>query len=264
MGAYQVPDGSGLSKPEVSGDVPHSMADRLIVALDVESAAEARALVEKLDGIISFFKVGFRLQMTEGYDGLLTYLLDSNKKIFADAKMYDIPETVEAAVRRAAKRGVAFITVHGDESILKAAVAGRGDSALKVFAVTVLTSLGDEELQEMGYRLTAKALVNLRATKAVACGCDGIIASANDNPDAIRELAGGDHLLIATPGVRQANSAPDDQKRIATPDQAIENGADYLVVGRPIIAAADPAATARRFIADMEEGQRRRDAVRGK
>jgi orotidine-5'-phosphate decarboxylase len=254
-----MPDGSGFPITKAIRDISTAMADRLIVALDVESVEEAYQLVQKLDGIISFFKIGFRLQITEGFDGLIKHLLDSNKQIFLDAKMFDIPETVETAVQAAARRGVSFITVHGDENILMAAARGRGHSNIKIFAVTVLTSLDDEALTAMGYAVTAKALVQLRAEKAIACKCDGIIASADDKPDAIRELAKTNSLLIATPGVRMPGVAPDDQKRTATPSQAIEYGADYLVVGRPIIKDADPANAARKFIAEMEEGQRRRD-----
>jgi orotidine-5'-phosphate decarboxylase len=255
-----MPDGSGLSKSTPIRDVPSETRDRLIVALDFDSVDEAKLLVQKLDGIISFFKVGFRLQMAAGYDELMTYLLATNKRVFADAKMYDIPETVRTAVASAGRRGVSFITVHGDEDILRAAAEGRAGTGIKIFAVTVLTSLSDDALFEMGYRLPAKALVNMRAKKAVACNCDGIIASANDDPDSIRELADNDGLLIATPGIREAGSAKDDQTRIATPDQAIENGADYLVVGRPISGAADPAEKAKQFIALMDEGARRRAA----
>ncbi len=239
-------------------DLPIEMAERLIVALDVDTVAEALHLVRRLDGVVSFFKIGFRLQIAEGFDDLVRQLLASGKKIFLDTKMFDIPQTVETAVRAAAKRGVSFITVHGDEAIVKAAMRGRADSDIKVFAVTVLTSLSDRALKEMGYALTARELVRLRAATAVACGCDGIIASADDKPDAIRALAQHEGLLIATPGIRLSDSPADDQARIATPDLAIENGADYLVVGRPIAAAADPAASAARFIADMNAGQRRR------
>jgi orotidine-5'-phosphate decarboxylase len=261
MEAY-MPDGSCRPKPNSRRDVPDTMAERLIVALDVGSVAEAEKLVAALDGVVGFFKIGFRLQIAPGVDRLIDGLRDAGKKIFLDAKMYDIPETVESAVRAAAARGVDFVTVHGDADILKAAVRGRGDSHLKVFAVTVLTSLSDTALANMGYRLTARQLVQLRAATATGCGCDGIIASADDDPDSLRDLANGAGLLIATPGVRFAGSVADDQKRVATPRQAIENGADYLVVGRPIIASADPADAARKFIADMTEGQRLRTEKR--
>ncbi len=138
---------------------------------------------------------------------------------------------------------------------MRAAVKSRGSSKLKIFAVTVLTSLDDAALKEMGYGVSARELVNLRAMKAVECKCDGIIASANDDPNGIRELAQMPSLLIATPGVRLAGGDTQDQKRVATPKEAIESGADYLVVGRPIIAAIDPVAAARQFVAEMESAQ---------
>jgi orotidine-5'-phosphate decarboxylase len=233
-------------------NVPANMADRLIVALDVASVTEARALVARLDGVVSFFKVGLWLQFALGVDDLIDSLIGAGKQVFLDAKMFDIPETVGRAVKVAAARRVSFVTVHGDEAIMRAAVEGKGDSNLKIFAVTVLTSLDDDALKRMGYAVTARDLVSVRARAAVACGCDGIIASADDGPDAIRRLAGSDGLLIATPGIRLAGADAHDQKRTATPGEAIGNGADYLVVGRPIVADLDPVAAARRFIAEME------------
>ena len=240
-----------------------SISDRLIVALDLESVEAARKAVKQLDGIVSFFKIGLWLQFAPGVDDLIGGLIADGKKVFLDAKMYDIPETVSRAVAVAAKRQVGFVTVHGDEAILRAASRAREGSDLKVFAVTVLTSLDDAALHSLGYRLGAQDLVQLRAAAAAACGCDGIIASAFDNPDGIRSLAGKADLLIATPGVRMAGDATHDHKRGATPSQAIESGADYLVIGRPIIQDPDPAAKARRFVAEMEDGQRKRDAARG-
>jgi orotidine-5'-phosphate decarboxylase len=236
-------------------DVPADMAARLIVALDVDSVAAAEAMAERLDGVVSFFKIGLWLQFAPGVDRLIDTLLGRGKQIFLDAKMFDIPQTVAKAVEVAAARGVSFITVHGDEAIMRAAVQARGKSALKVFAVTVLTSLDDEALRFMGYSVGARELVQMRAARAVACGCDGVIASANDNPDGIRSLAHGPGLLIATPGVRQAQGSLNDHKRSATPGEAIRNGADYLVVGRPIVEAADPVAAARSFVREMEAAQ---------
>ncbi len=228
------------------------MADRLIVALDVADVGAAQRLVTRLDGVVSFFKVGLGLAFAPGLDGLIGRLTDAGKKVFLDAKMFDIPETVARAVAVAARRRVSFVTVHGDERIMRAAVEGKGASDLKVLAVTVLTSLDDDALRGMGYAVGATQLVQMRAQKAIECGCDGIIASANDNPDGIRRLAGTQSLLIATPGVRQASGDVNDHKRTATPGEAIRNGADYLVVGRPIVAAPDPVAAARSFIAEME------------
>lgn len=231
--------------------LPADMADRLIVALDVPGIDQARAMVARLDGIVSFYKVGLWLAFARGVDGLLGELAATGKRVFLDTKMFDISQTVEEGVARAAERGVDFVTVHGDAQIIKAAMRGKRGRELKIFAVTVLTSLNDADLYGLGYRMGVQDLVQLRARQAVEHGCDGIIASASDDPNALRRLAGSDELLIATPGVRPAGASADDQRRIATPGQAIANGADYLVVGRPIIAAADPAASARAIIAEM-------------
>jgi len=231
--------------------VPEDMAGRLIVALDLPSIAAAEGMVALLDGVVSFFKLGLGLLFAPGVDQLITRLTSGGRRLFLDAKLFDIPETVARAVARVAERGASFLTVHGDPRILEAAVAARGDAPLRIFAVTVLTSLDDAALAEMGYALTARALVHQRARQAVAAGCDGVIASAADDPDALRRFAGSPNLLIATPGIRPAGSAADDQRRIATPGAAIAAGADYLVVGRPIIAAADPRASALAIMAEM-------------
>jgi orotidine-5'-phosphate decarboxylase len=165
--------------------------------------------------------------------------------------MHDIGETVAAGTARAAERGVSFLTVHGEPEVMRAAVRGRGAALMRILAVTVLTSLGDAELAAMGYRLGARELVSLRARQAMECGVDGIIASAADDPDALRRAAGAPGLLVVTPGVRPAGAGVDDHRRSATPAAAIANGADYLVVGRPITGAADPRASAARIIAEM-------------
>ncbi len=233
-------------------DVPNNIEERLIAALDVPTIGEARALVDRLDGVISFFKVGLWLQFAAGFDGLIDELLKRNKKIFLDAKMFDIGETVKQGVARAAERGVSFVTVHGDGDIMKAAVEGRGNSPLKIFAITALTSLDEDGLRELGYLCRVDELIRLRVERAVACGCDGIIAAPHDNPNEMRRLAGAQRLLVATPGVRLAGTSADDHKRAGTPAQAIAAGADYLVVGRPIVQSGDPAAAARRIIADMK------------
>src|ERR1700738_1156235 len=191
----------------IGREVPEKVEDRLIVALDVPAISEARALIDKLEGVVSFFKVGLWLQFAAGFDGLLDYLLAKNKNIFLDAKMFDIGETVKQGVARAAERGVTFVTVHGDGEIMKAAVEGRGDSRLKIFAITVLTSVDQDGLRELGYLCRVEDLIGLRVKRAVECGCDGIIAAPHDNPNQIRELAGEQRLLVATPGVRLGGSA---------------------------------------------------------
>jgi orotidine-5'-phosphate decarboxylase len=230
------------------------MADRLIVALDVPTIAGAREMVAMLDGVVSFFKIGLWLAFAEGVDGLLHSLISSGKKVFLDAKMHDIGQTVEEGAARAADRGVTLLTVHGEPQVMRAAVKGKGRSPLKIFAISVLTSLDDAALREIGYGLTARELVHQRAKQAVTCGCDGLIASAADDPNELRRIAGSDGLLIGTPGIRGAGDSTDDHARLATPRAAIARGSDYLVVGRPIIAHADPAARARAIIAEMEAG----------
>lgn len=236
-------------------DLPQRIEDRLIVALDLPSIGQAREIVEKLDGVASFFKLGLWLQFAEGFDGFLAELLRAGNKIFLDAKMFDIGETVKQGVRRAAERGISFVTVHGDGEIMRAAVEGRGGSGLKIFAITVLTSLDAAGLYDLGSGLSVEQLIRRRVGRAVESGCDGIIASPDDNPDAMREAARAPGLLVATPGVRLAGAARDDHKRVGTPAQAIAAGADYLVVGRPIVKSADPARAAAAIIADMQAGR---------
>ena len=187
-------------------EVPERIEDRLIVALDVPSIGEARALVDKLDGLVSFYKVGLWLQFAAGFDGLLDELIRRGKKIFLDAKMFDIGETVKQGVERAAERGVSFVTVHGDGEIMRAAVEGRGNSRLKILAITVLTSLDEDGLRDLGYLCPVEKLVRRRVENAIACGCDGIVAAPRDDLARIRQLEGADRLLIATPGVRLAGA----------------------------------------------------------
>jgi orotidine-5'-phosphate decarboxylase len=236
-------------------DVPENMADRLIVALDVRRPSEARELVHKLDGIVSFFKIGLWLLFAEGTDALIDALIAQRKNVFLDYKMFDIGETVKEGVSRARERGVKFVTVHGDPEIMRAAVEGKaGSDFLKIFTITVLTSMNDSDLREMGYAMTVKELIELRVRKSLESGCDGIIASAADKPSEIRQLFKSEGLLIATPGVRPAGMSLDDHKRPATPYEAIRDGADYIVMGRPIVQHPDPAAQARSVIDEMKRG----------
>jgi orotidine-5'-phosphate decarboxylase len=232
-------------------EVPERIEDRLITALDVPSIDQARMLIDKLDGLVSFFKIGLWLQFAAGFDGLIDDLVRQGKKIFLDTKMFDIGETVKQGVARAAERGVSFVTVHGDAEIMRAAVEGKGNSQLKILAITVLTSLDQEGLRDLGYACPLEDLILRRAQGAIACGCDGIVAAPRDDLKRIRQLDGADRLLIATPGVRLADAAGDDHKRPGSPAQAIASGADYLVVGRPIIRSADPVLAARQIIEDM-------------
>ena len=246
--------------PTVGGskmrDIPDSMSDRLIVALDMRSPAEAEALVNKLDGVVSFFKINVWLLFAQGTDTLIDDLIKKGKNIFLDYKMYDIPETVRGGVERARDRGIKFVTVHGYSDIIKAAVEAKKKSDfLKIFTITVLTSMEQADLEDMGYRgITVKELIELRVRNSIKHGSDGIIASAEDDPDDIRRIVANERLLIATPGIRMAGAYTDDHKRLATPSEAIRKGADYIIVGRPIIAASDPRAQALEVVRQMETG----------
>lgn len=258
-GAEHMPDGVGFQRTDPSRGVPEDVAKRLIVALDVADVKRAQELVTRLDGVVSFFKIGLWLLFEKGVDRLLDRLHREHKDIFLDYKMYDIGETVKRGVEKARKRGIKFVTVHGDPEIMCAAVDGKGDSDfLKIFAITVLTSLNDEALKKMGYRLTVNNLVELRVKTAIRCGCDGVIASPLDQPDEIRRLAKHPGLLIATPGIRRSGSAVDEHKRAATPTQAILSGADYLIVGREITQSHRPEIVANEIITEMREAAERR------
>ena len=223
-------------------------SQRLIVALDVPDAAAARALVEELGDAVEFYKLGLELATTSGYFELLDWLLDRGKRVFADLKLYDVPATVAAAVRQLSSCGASFLTVHGDRSIMAAAAAEKGE--LQILAVTVLTSLDREDLQQMGITLDVQSLVLGRAAQAVASGCDGVIASGLEARELRANL--GPEPIIVTPGIRLASDASkDDQKRIVTPGQALENGADYIVVGRPIRNAPSPRHAAESIQAEL-------------
>jgi orotidine-5'-phosphate decarboxylase len=224
--------------------------DRLIVALDLPDAAAARALVERLEGTVGFYKVGLGLLAGGGLD-LARELKRAGKRVFLDLKLFDIGATVEAAVRGIAGLGVDFLTVHGDPQVVAAAVRGRGDAPLRVLAVTILTSLDRGDLDDM--LIVPGDLAGLtveRARRALAAGVDGVVASPREAA-AIRALPGARGRLIVTPGVRPAGADRGDQKRVATPAEAIRAGADHIVVGRPITAAPDPAAAARAVLAGI-------------
>ncbi|MDJ0958728.1 MAG: orotidine-5'-phosphate decarboxylase [Arenicellales bacterium] len=209
--------------------------DRLIVALDLSSPLAARELVERLDESITFYKLGLELFMAGGYFELVDWLLKKNKKVFVDLKFFDVPATVSSAVRQLNNRGISFVTVHGNDSIVQAAVNAKDD--IKLLAVTVLTSLDRGDLKDLGFDCDVEELVLSRARRAAQIGCDGVIASGLEAARLRQEL--GSKLLIVSPGIRPVDN-DDDQKRVVTPTQAFENGADYIVVGRPIRDAADP------------------------
>lgn len=218
------------------------LRERLIFALDVPDIAAAQALVTRLGDAVNFYKIGLELASAPGYFDLLRWLLERDKKVFADLKLYDIPATVGRAVRQLARSGAAFLTVHGDRAITAAAAAEKG-SDLKVLAVTVLTSMSETDLREMGIERPLEELVEMRARVALASGCDGVIASGLEA--ARLRAALGPDALIVTPGIRPAGDAGgDDQRRVVTAARAFRAGADHIVVGRPIRDAADPYAAA--------------------
>ena len=216
-------------------------AERLIAALDFADAEQAKALVQRLGDSVSFYKVGLELFMAGGIFDLIEWLAKRGNKVFADLKFFDIPETVGAAVRNLRNRSITFATVHGNQAMLEAAGEAKGD--VKILAVTMLTSLDQGDLDDLGFRCDAEALVLSRARRALEAGCDGVISSGMEAPALKREL--GDRLLVVTPGIRPIQNRPsDDQKRAVDVARAFANGADYIVVGRPIRQAPDPRAAA--------------------
>jgi orotidine-5'-phosphate decarboxylase len=231
-------------------------SDRLIFALDVPTVPEAEALIRELDGIVSFFKIGIELYTGDGIH-LIPTLTRAGKNVFLDLKYFDVPETVERAVERVATMGVTFLTVHGNGNIVRAAVAGRKNTGLKLLSVTALTSLDNDDMKDLGFDCTIEDLVIKRATKALEAGCDGVITSPRE-AGKVREIAKTmqgmeNKFLIVTPGVRPKNSPRDDHKRLATPTDAIKAGADFLVMGRPIRDAAEPRRVAEDVIAEMQD-----------
>ena len=217
-------------------------AERLIFALDVPDAASAIKLVAQLDDTVIFYKVGLELAMTDDYWRLIDHLLAHGKKVFTDLKFFDIPATTARAVRQLSERGVHMCTIHGNQGIMEAAAQAR-TGALKVLAVTALTSLDRGDLDDLGFDCDVSALVLSRAKRAFEAGCDGIVSSGME-VEAVRQ-AGLDKLILVTPGIRPVENRPDDdQKRVLSPSAAIALGSDYLVVGRPIRNAADPRAAA--------------------
>jgi orotidine-5'-phosphate decarboxylase len=226
---------------ELFSDKPIPARDRLIVALDVADAAAARALVERLGDAVTFYKIGLELFMAGGYFELLDWLTARGKKVFVDLKFFDVPETVRSAVRALAGSGATFATIHGNQAIMEAAVRDKGP--LKILAVTVLTSLDRGDLDDLGFACDVDKLVLSRARRALETGVDGIVSSGLEAPMIRREL--GQKLLVVTPGIRPVENKPaDDQKRTVDVAQAFRNGADYIVVGRPIRQAPDPRAAA--------------------
>ena len=215
--------------------------DRLIFAMDVPEVSQARNLAEELGDAVTFYKLGLELMMTGGYFELVDWMVGRGKKVFADLKFFDVPATVGRAVHRLASRGVTFTTVHGNQGIMEAAADSKGD--LKILAVTALTSLDRGDLDDLGFKCDVGELVLSRARRALEAGCDGVVASGLELGALRREL--DKRLMVVTPGIRPVDNRPeDDQKRVVTVEQAFTDGADYIVVGRPIRNAADPRAAA--------------------
>jgi orotidine-5'-phosphate decarboxylase len=224
--------------------------DRLIVALDLSSAEAAEAMVARLGDAVTFYKIGYQL----GYAGglpLARKLTDAGKKVFLDLKLHDIGNTVARGVESVARLGATFLTVHAYPQTMKAAAEARAGSSLKLLAVTVLTSYDDGDLHAAGYRLGVADLVEARAQQAQVLGVDGLVCSPEEAASLHKIV--GHQMVLVTPGIRPAGSATGDQKRIMTPSRAIAAGADYLVVGRPVLEAADPKAAADAIQAEIKQ-----------
>lgn len=222
--------------------------DRLIVALDLASVEAAEALIAKLGDSVTFYKIGYQLAYAGGLP-LIGKLADRGKKVFIDLKLHDIGNTVASGVKSIAKSGATFLTVHAYPQTMKAAVDARAGSGLKILGVTVLTSYNEADAQEAGYRLSVAELVAQRTRQAKDIGMDGIVCSAEEVAN-VRKIA-GPQLSLVTPGIRPTGSTVGDQKRVMTPALAILQGADYLVVGRPITEATDPKAVAESIVAEI-------------
>lgn len=218
-------------------DAMTELRDRLIFALDVPDIHQAKNLVAELSDSVTFYKIGMELMMTGQYFELLDWLIGRDKKVFVDLKLFDVPATVAKAVKKLSKRGAYFTTIHGNQSMMEAAAAEKGN--LKILAVTALTSLDQGDIDDMGFQCDIQELVVSRARRALTSGCDGIVASGLELEHIRNEV--GEKLLIVTPGIRPVENRPtDDQKRVVSVEQAFERGANYIVVGRPIQNADHP------------------------
>jgi orotidine-5'-phosphate decarboxylase len=221
----------------------------LIIALDVEDREQARRLVVQIGDAAQFYKVGMELYASAGMD-IVSELHAIGKQVFLDLKLYDIGETVKRATKQICRSGeVTFLTVHGSRAVMEAAVAGRADSSTKLLAVTVLTSFDQEDLADLGYPTSVADLVELRVKKAVQSGIDGIVCSPLEVAS-VRQT-GGDALKLVTPGVRSAGASSGDQKRVATPAEALRDGADYLVIGRQVTRAPDPRSACEAILSEI-------------
>ena len=229
------------------------LKERIIVALDVASDKQAREIVKRCDSHIGYFKVGLQLFMANWF-ATVDWLVDRDHKVMLDLKFFDIPETVKLAVEQVNNRGVSMATIHGNDPIIRAALQAKGD--MKLLAVTVLTSFGEEDMRAMGMAQSIEDLVYYRAERALKLGCDGVVSSGLE-VERLRESL-GKKLLIVTPGIRPGaniRDGLDDQKRVVSAGMAIGNGADYVVVGRPITQAADPVAVIEEMQAEIDQVQ---------
>src|SRR3954469_9565501 len=224
--------------------------DRLIVALDLPTVAAAEAMIARLGDSVTFYKIGYQLAYAGGLP-LVRQLANAGKKVFIDLKLHDIGNTVARGVESVAKLGATFLTVHAYPQTMKAAVEASSGSGLKILAVTVLTSYDDDDLHAAGYRLNVSDLVEARAQQAQVLGVDGLVCSAEEAAS-LRKIV-GHRMNLVTPGVRPAGAATGDQKRIMTPARAIAAGADYLVVGRPVLQAPDPHAAAEAIVTEITQ-----------
>ena len=224
--------------------------DRLIVALDLPEVAAAEAMIARLGDSVTFYKIGYQLAYAGGLP-LVGRLADAGKKVFLDLKLHDIGNTVARGVESIAKLGATFLTVHAYPQTMKAAVEARAGSGLKILAVTVLTSYDDGDLHAAGYRLGVSDLVEARARQAQVLGVDGLVCSPEEAANLHKVV--GHQMVLVTPGIRPAGSATGDQKRIMTPARAIAAGSDYLVVGRPVLEAADPRGAADAIQAEIAQ-----------
>lgn len=243
------------TNPNSSGDSPISTKqipprERLIFALDVPTVAEAQRLVEQLGESVSFYKLGLQIFMAGGYYEFIEWLRRRQKQVMVDLKFFDVPQTVGAAVAQLKDRGVTYATVHGNDGILRAAVEHQND--VRILAVTVLTSLDQGDLAALGFTCAVKDLVLSRAERALQIGCAGVISSGLEAPLLRQEIDRS--LVIITPGIRPVENRPaDDQKRTVDVTEAFRNGADYVVVGRPIRTAPDPRAKAEEYQGKIDQ-----------
>ena len=241
---------NGANMNNLLSSKPIPNRERLIMALDVPSIHEAKKLVEGIGDGVCFYKIGLELFMSGGYFELIEWLKERDKKVFVDLKFFDVPETVGRAVRALSGKGVEFTTVHGNDAIMQAAAREKG--AVKILAVTVLTSLDRGDLDDLGFDCDVERLVVSRARRALSLGCDGVISSGLEVPMLRKEI--DNKLLVVSPGIRPVeNRQEDDQKRVVTVEQAFRNGADYIVVGRPIRDAPNRREAAERVQSQIAE-----------